>query len=46
MPPSPQDRQLAIDVMAETFVNGGMEDDRATDLATEVVDEAIRRGQS
>lgn len=46
MATSAEDRQLAIDVMAETLVQNGMDDERATEFATEVVDEAIRRRDS
>ena len=40
---SPEDRQLAIDVFAQTLVNGGMDDERAEEFATEVVDQAIEQ---
>lgn len=48
MPPpvSPEDRQLAIDVFTQMLVDNGMEDDRATDFATMVVDKAIEERSS
>jgi hypothetical protein len=42
----PEDRQLAIDVMTQTLVDSGMDDERATEFATEAVDEAVKRGDS
>lgn len=46
MATSPEDRQLAIDVYTQMLVDNGMDDERATEFATEVVDEAIRRQDS
>jgi hypothetical protein len=46
MAPKPEDRQLAIDVVAETMVENGMDDERAEDFATHVIDEAIKRAGS
>lgn len=43
---TPEQRQLAIDAMTQTLVESGMDDERATEFATEVVDEAVKRGVS
>lgn len=46
MATSAEDRQLAIDVFAQMLVDNGMDDERAEEFATGVIDEAIRRQQS
>lgn len=43
---SPEDRQLAIDVYAQMLVDNGMDDERAEEFATQVVDEAVKQRDS
>jgi hypothetical protein len=43
---SPEDRQLAIDVMAQTLADNGLPDDEAEELATKFIDGAIEQRDS
>lgn len=43
-PPTPEQRQLAIDTFTQMLVDNGMDDERATEFSTMVVDEAIKQG--
>lgn len=48
MPPKipDEDRQHVIDLWTEALVQGGMDEDRAEEFATEVTDQAIAQQQS
>lgn len=42
----PEDRQHVIDIWTEALVQHGMDEDRAEDYATQVVDETIQQAKS
>jgi hypothetical protein len=46
MAPSAKDRQTAIDVMTQLMTASGLDPEDAETLVPEIIDEAIRRGDS
>lgn len=43
---SPEDRQLAIDVLTQTLVDNGLDEEEAEQFATQSIDGAIRQRDS
>jgi hypothetical protein len=46
-PPTPEDRQQAIDILTQRFIDAGKDPEESAEVAAEVIDQAIAdRGEA